>query len=131
MSYTRKVLAILLTLFVTISSGCAVMSRENRPVLEGLDAVVKKSGLADSTTSRIAFAPLAVTAGLTAVTIDMVVITPTLATVPAMDDTSTWLWKDPQGSEMRQAMLFMPKVAATPIVFVTDWAFRSLFATRF
>ena len=36
----------------------------------------------------------------------------------------------PQGSDFAQVMLFLPKIVASPIVFVSDWAFRSVFATR-
>lgn len=131
MSTSRITMAILLMLLLAATSGCAVMNRENRPLLEGLDSVVEENGLADSTAVKVALAPLALTAGTAAVVVDMAVITPVRATGPAFDDTSDWVWRNPQGSEMRQVMLFLPKVAVTPVVFVSDWAFRSLFTTKF
>jgi hypothetical protein len=131
MSLTRITMAMLFMFFLIITSGCAVMNRENRPLLEGLDAVVKNNGLASSTTARIMLAPLAVMVGTAAVAIDMALITPVRATHPAFDDTTAWIWKNPQGSDMRQAILFLPKVAITPVVITTDWACRSLFTTKF
>lgn len=131
MLLNRIAMTFLLMLVLIASSGCAVMNRENRPLLEGLDAVARKSSLTESTTAKIALAPVALAVGTAAVTIDMAIITPSLATIPALADTSSWVWEKPQGSELRQVMLFLPKVAITPLVFTTDWAFRSLFTTRF
>lgn len=111
--------------------GCAVMQKENRLTLNALDRAAQDSVITDSTTAKVVAAPLAFTAGVTAGIIDLAVVTPARASVPAAADTSTYIWQDPQGSDLRQMMLFVPKVAATPVVFLTDWAFRSVFTTKF
>lgn len=112
-------------------SACAVMNKENRLVLNSLDDAVEGSFVTSSTTGMVVAAPIAFPVGMTAGLIDMAVVTPARATVPAAADTNTYLWKDPQGSDLRQMMLFVPKVTATPVVFLTDWAFRSVFTTKF
>jgi hypothetical protein len=84
-----------------------------------------------STTGKVAAAPVVFPLGVTAGIIDTTIVTPARAAVPAAEDTNTYLWKDPQGSELRQMMLLLPKAAATPVVFLTDWAFRSVFTTKF
>jgi hypothetical protein len=112
-------------------SGCAIASRENRLTLNSLDDAVQGSVVTSSTTGKVIAAPVAFPVGVTAMAIDMALVTPARATIPAAKDTSSWLWENPQGSELRQMMMFMPKVAATPVVFTTDWAFRSVFTSKF
>jgi hypothetical protein len=112
-------------------SGCAVTKTENRLVLNSLDKAVEGSVITSSTTAKVVAMPIAIPVGVTAGIIDMAVVTPARATVPAAKDTNSYLWKDPQGSDLRQMMLLMPKVAATPVVFLTDWAFRTAFTTKF
>ncbi len=112
-------------------SGCAVTRSENRPVLNSLDNAVQGSAITSSTTGKVLAAPVAFPVGVTAGVIDMALVTPARAAVPAAKDTNSYLWKNPQGSDLRQMMLLIPKVIATPVVFATDWAFRSVFTTRF
>jgi len=112
-------------------SGCAVMHRENRLLLNSLDSTMEGSAITVTTAGKVIAAPIAFPVGVTAGIIDMAVVTPARATVPAAKDTSSYLWENPQGSDLRQMMLLMPKVAATPVVFITDWAFRSVFTTKF
>lgn len=111
-------------------SGCAVMSRENRLVMNSLDNAVQESAITSSTTGKVLAAPIAFPVGVMAGIIDMAVVTPARAAIPAAEDTNNYLWKDPQGSDLRQMMLFIPKITATPIVFMTDWAFRSVFTKK-
>jgi hypothetical protein len=112
-------------------SGCAVTRQENRLTLNSLDEAVQDSVVTGSTTAKVLAAPIAFPVGVTAGVIDMAVVTPVRATVPAAKDTNSWLWENPQGSELRQMMMLLPKAVATPVVFTTDWAFRSLFTTKF
>ena len=112
-------------------SGCAVTHRENRLVLNSLDKAVQDSAITGNTTAKVVAAPVAFPVGVAAGVIDMAVVTPARATVPAAKDTSSYLWENPQGSDLRQMMLLVPKVVATPVVFLTDWACRSVFTTRF
>ena len=115
----------------SVISGCAVLNRENRVVLNSLDKAVQGSAITGSTTGKVIAAPIVFPVGVTAGIIDMTMVTPARAAIPAAKDTSSYLWENPQGSDLRQMMLLMPKVAATPVVFITDWAFRSVFTTRF
>jgi hypothetical protein len=112
-------------------SGCAMTQRENRLTLNALDRAVQDSVITESSTAKVVASPLALTAGVTAGVIDLAVVTPARASVPAAADTNSYLWKDPQGSDLRQMMLFVPKVVATPVVFLSDWACRSVFTTKF
>jgi hypothetical protein len=112
-------------------SACAVTSKENRLTMNYLDQAVDGSFITDSTTGKVVAAPVALPVGVTAWLIDMALVTPARASIPAAADTNNYLWKDPQGSELRQMMIFVPKVVATPAVFLTDWAFRSVFTTKF
>lgn len=120
-----------LCLCSALTSGCAIMSKDNRVVLNSLDEAVQGSTIIDSTAGKIAVAPVAFPVGVTAGVIDMAVVTPARAVVPAGKDTGEYLWENPQGSDLRQAMLFIPKVVATPVLFISDWAFRSIFTTKF
>lgn len=131
MSGKRMAILMALLLYSGTLSACAVMNKENRIVMNSLDNAVEGSFITSSTTAKVLAAPLALPVGMTAGLIDMTVVTPARATVPAAEDTNSYLWKDPQGSDLRQMMLFMPKVAATPVVFISDWAFRAVFTTKF
>jgi hypothetical protein len=127
----RLLLCIALALTIATTSGCAVLEQQNRLTLNTLDRMARDSRVSKSTTARVALAPLAVSGGLIAGAFDMAVVTPVRAVKPAAHDTYESLWENPKGSELRQAMLLLPKVIATPLVFTTDWTFRSLFATKF
>jgi len=128
---SRMTILMVTMLCIGILSGCAVTRRENRLAMNFLDEAVQDSLITGSTTGKVLAAPIAFPVGVTAGIIDMAVVTPARATVPAAKDTNSYLWENPQGSELRQMMLLVPKVAATPVVFITDWAFRSVFTTSF
>ena len=131
MSGTRMTVLLVTLLCCSAISGCAVMNRENRLTLNSLDDAMEGSAITGSTTGKVVAAPIAFPVGVTAGIIDMALVTPVRASVPAARDTSSYLWENPQGSELRQMMLLLPKVAATPVVFITDWAFRSVFTSKF
>ena len=101
-------------------SACAVVNKENRLTMNSLDNAVQGSVVTSTTTGKVLAAPLAFPVGVTAGIIDMTVVTPARATLPAAKDTNSYLWENPQGSDLRQMMLFIPKITATPIVFLTD-----------
>jgi hypothetical protein len=115
----------------TTLSGCAVTCRENRLTLNSLDSAVQGSAITSTATAKVLAAPVALPVGVTALAMDMALVTPTRAAFPAARDTSSLLWENPQGSDLRQMMILLPKVAATTVVFTTDWAFRSVFTTKF
>jgi hypothetical protein len=127
----RTNLFVALLVCCAMAGGCAIADRNNRLVLNSLDNAMQDSAITNSTAARIAAAPLAIPVGTVAGVLDMAVVTPARAAGPAWKDTSEYLWEDPQGSDMRQMMLFVPKVVATPLVFTGDWAFRSAFGTKF
>lgn len=118
-------------LFCITISGCAATQKENRLTMNYLDKAMEGSAITGSTTGKALAAPIALPVGVTACIIDMTVVTPARAATPAAKDTYSYLWENPQGSDLRQAMLILPKVTATPIVFLTDWSFRSLFTINF
>ncbi len=130
MFQSRLNLLVLLFVWCAMVSGCAIANEKNRVLLNSLDSAVRDTAITNSTAGRIAAAPLAVPVGTVAGVLDMAVITPARAVSPAWSDTSEFLWEDPQGSDMRQMMLFVPKVVATPLVFIGDWSFRSVFDTK-
>lgn len=129
-SKRKRVLAALLLCCATLS-GCAVTRTENRLTLNSLDNALEGSAITRTTTGKVLTAPLAFPAGVSALAIDMALVTPARAAIPAARDTSSYIWENPQGSDLRQMMILLPKVAATPVVFTTDWAIRSLFTTKF
>ena len=114
---------------IMMLGGCAIMKKDNRIMLNALDSTVKDSFVTSSTTTKIVSVPLIAPAAIGAGVLDMVLITPSRAIAPAVDDTHDILWENPQGSDVRQAMLFMPKAVATPIVFLGSWTARSLFTS--
>jgi hypothetical protein len=127
----RSTLLLLTLLACSTASGCAVTRPENRLLLNSLDKAAQGSVITRSTTAQALAAPVAFPVGVTAVLLDLAVVTPARAAVPAAKDTSAYLWENPQGSDLRQMMLLMPKVLATPVVFITDWTCRSVFTTKF
>lgn len=129
----KNPLAILLisTLCLALTSGCAITERKNRLLLNSLDRTIQDSSITKTTTGKVLAAPLVIPIGTAAVAIDAAVLTPVRAAGPAWEDTYSSLWENPQGSDLRRMMLLIPKVAATPVVFTTDWACRSLFSTSF
>ena len=128
---TRMTILMLTLLCCGTISGCAVTQRENRLLMNSMDKAVEGSAITGSTTGKVIAAPIAFPVGVTAGIIDLAVVTPARASIPAAKDTSSYLWENPQGSDLRQMMLLVPKIAATPVVFITDWAFRSAFTTKF
>lgn len=130
--FKKPVALLMATLLCSLAlSGCAVTSRENRLTLNSLDNALQGSVITGTTTGKVLAAPVAFPVGVTALAIDMALVTPVRATLPAAKDTGSYIWENPQGSDLRQMMMLLPKVAATPIVFTTDWAFRSVFTTKF
>lgn len=129
MMIRRLGIVLLLVAGLGITSGCAFMAKENRRLMNWSDDVVKESFVTANTGTKVACAPVIVPTALVVFAADAVVIQPCCAVPKAVDDTYDVIWKDPQGDAFIQSMKFVPKVIATPIVFVSDWAFRCVFAT--
>ncbi|OPY11561.1 MAG: hypothetical protein A4E66_01329 [Syntrophus sp. PtaB.Bin001] len=110
--------------------GCGLFTRENRPTLNVLDRTVEKAELAKSPATQIALFPVALPVGVTAGVVDAFVFIPAFSAQKAFCDTAAVVWENPQGSDFRQAMLIVPKIAITPVFFVGDWLATSLFHIR-
>jgi hypothetical protein len=119
----------LILVAVCSCAGCAFTHHDNRRLLNLLDRQAEGTWFADTTAGRITAAPIAIPVGTAAFALDVAVIQPVCAVPPAAKDTYDLLWKPRKLTAFRKMILFVPVVAATPIVFVSDWAFRSLFDT--
>ncbi|MBN1774376.1 MAG: hypothetical protein JXB32_24155 [Deltaproteobacteria bacterium] len=117
---------LLLTLLACTLAGCAVFERDNRRVLNELDARIQPG----STAARIALAPAAVPVGTVALATDMAVVHPAAMVPRAARDVKELYWKPAPASRLRAVLLFPLKVLATPPTFVADWLGRSLFAVK-
>ena len=104
------------------ASGCAVMEGDNRRTLNVLDETVQ----IESVPGRVAAAPVFIPVGLTALSLDMAVVHPATALPKALDDTYEVVWENPNGSGFSQALLIIPKIVGTPVIFSFDWIGRCL-----
>lgn len=124
-------LVVLITLTSAVLSactGCAIfVDEENRYLLNTLDEKVQF----ESTGAKVAAAPVFIPVGLAAGLTDAVIVHPLVSIPEAYRDTNETVWENPEGSEFRQAMIFLPKVVATPLVFCGDWALRVVFGADF
>lgn len=116
-----SIFLLLMAAIVWSSAGCTIVEKDNRRTLNYLDKHVKF----ESTGAKIAAAPIFIPVGLVAVITDAVIVNPAIALPKAYDDTLD-IWRNPEGSDFRQMMLFVPKVVVTPIFFVLDWGARIL-----
>ncbi len=120
--WCRKCVVVVLPL-VLVVSGCAIAKKENRRLLNALDSVVQ----IESTPARIAAAPVCVPVAVAAGVADAVVVHPAVSIRYAASDTYELLWVSQGRSPFEKAVLFIPVVVLTPVVFTTDWLVRSLF----
>ncbi len=114
-------------IFLLTVCGCTVFDRKNRVLLNNLDNAAAGTFLTETKTARIIAAPLAVPVGCGAGAVDMFIYTPARQFVPSYRDTMQTVWENPEGSDFRQAVLFMPKVVITPLVYAGIWTVRALF----
>jgi len=104
-------------------SACAFMKKENRPSTTALDQMISPG----STAAKVALAPVVIPVGFVTLMADIFVLHP-LSTIPKdAQDTYEIIWEDPSGGIVQQTFLLLPKVIFTPIVFVGDFLFRSIF----
>lgn len=118
----RSSLFVLLLLFC---SGCAVFNRDNTPALN----LVEQHLVPADRTARMVASPLIVPIGLTAATLDMVLLHPLSVAGDAWDDTNDLLWKklDWDHQFVTTTVMNAPRVAVMPIVFTSDFLARSSF----
>jgi hypothetical protein len=124
MRRTSTLVALVLAPCLACTVACAIGERENRRVLNALDA--RAAPATDG--GRWALAPLALPAGLLAGLADMLVVHPSTVFDDAWRDTVDLLWTSREESRFRRA-LFVPLAAlATPFVYVGDWLGRAVLA---
>ena len=121
--WKHSICLVVLSVLLASCGGCAIVDRQNRRTLNKLDEWVR----IEKPASRTAAAPVFIPVGLLAGAADAVVVHPIASVPKAADDTREEIWDNPEGSEFRQMMLFVPKVFVTPVFFVGDWALRVLF----
>lgn len=103
----------ILLLMVLLSSGCAAFRENNRPLTNYLDSKINP----ETTTGKVALAPVAVPLGFCSLTLDAAVAYPVAKLPGAVNDTTDIVWRNPSGGYMREVFLFAPKVVITPVVF--------------
>jgi hypothetical protein len=126
----RGIAALIAAAVLLASGGCGLARRENRVVLNALDRAADNTW-AESPAGVVATLPLTVTAGTAAALLDLGVTLPAKAAPQAACDVYNDIWKDPQGSDFRQAILFLPKVVGSAVYLPSDFAWSWLFRTRF
>ncbi len=130
---TIKITTAILTILLcgSLLCSCAIMNKENRVLLNALDSATSDSFVTSSTSAKVASSVFMAPAAIGAGAIDMTIITPARAVEPACKNTYEVLWEEQNGSDIRKAMLFLPKSVATPIYFIGSWSIHSLFTTKF
>jgi len=121
--YRRLVPFAAVLLLAMLAQGCSIFGRENRRTLNYLDDHVHF----DSTAAKIAAAPAFIVVGAGAALADVAVVHPIVSVPKAADDTWDVLWDYEPRSAFHESLLFVPKVAATPLFFASAWTFRSIF----
>jgi len=102
--------------------GCTVFSSQQRHTLDWLDRNLTPG----SSGVREALLPVAIPVGVIGLASDALVVNPAMAIDDAWRDTVELLWSAQDETSMRRA-LFAPLAAvATPVVFASDWLWRSL-----
>lgn len=120
---SRAALGLLVLLIAALTPACAVFNPENRRVLNWLDGQVQP----ESTTARIALAPVGVPVGSAALVLDMAVVHPVSVIPDAADDVYELYWKPRDMDWFRKALIFPLITVATPPTFLGDWLGRALF----
>jgi len=107
-------------------AGCAVVKKDNRRCLNGMDELISP----DSTAVQIALAPVMVPTGTAALVVDMAIVHPACMIPEAAEDVYDLYWKPRDMNWLRKSLLFPILAAATPPTFIADWLYRSLFPTK-
>jgi len=115
-----------MTLLALAAGGCAFSNPANTPLLTALDGVVEPQ----SPGAEAALAPVFVPAGVACGALDVAVLHPLQSLWFAAEDTWSSVWAAPGGSFGRQTALFVPKVAASPVVYAFCWIGETLFDLR-
>jgi hypothetical protein len=114
---------LLLSLVALTVGGCAFQNPKNTPILTALDEQVTP----ESTSAKVAYGIFWVPAGVACGLTDLLVAHPVQATVPAARRTGGAVWSTDGQSFVERSLLFLPRVAATPVVFTATWLFHCAF----
>ena len=121
----RRLDRILLVIVLACAgTGCAMAIEDNRRTLSWLNT----HATPESTTGKVALAPLALPAGVTAFAADALLVHPAMVVDDAWGDTVELLWTTEDETRFRRVLLTPLAALATPFVFAGDWAGRALFA---
>lgn len=113
----------LLMIAAILVGGCAISNPDNRRTMNKLDEWVQP----ESTTARVALAPVAIPVGTAAGVTDMLIVHPVCVIPDAADDVYELYWKPREMDAFRKTLLIPFCVILTPPTFVVDWLFRSIF----
>ncbi|PNV74530.1 hypothetical protein [Leptospira inadai] len=108
-------------LFSVFLSDCAVLERKNRALTNYLDEKVTP----ESAPAQIALAPIIIPVGVLSLLLDAFVLHPISVIPDALEDTYKVIWKDPTGGVVFQTIVFLPKLAVSPVFFLVDFLGRS------
>jgi hypothetical protein len=103
--------------------GCAISNPDNRRTMNKLDEWVQP----ESTTAKVALAPVGIPVGTAAGLTDMLIVHPVCVIPDAADDVYELYWKPREMDAFRKTLLIPFCVILTPPTFVGDWLFRSIF----
>jgi len=118
---------LLVVAFVALTvSGCAFLNRANTPLLNALDEAVRP----ETTLAKVALGPIFVPAGVLCAALDIAVVHPVQSVGFAAAHTGRVLWTGQQGPLSERVLLFVPKLAATPLMFTVVWLADSVFDLR-
>jgi hypothetical protein len=110
-------------LLVSALGGCAVFNKSNRRTLNLLDKHVQF----ESTTVKIASAPVFVPVGTVVLATDAAIVNPVAVLPKTADDVYQLYWKPRDMDFFRKALFFPFCVVLTPPTFAGDWILRTLF----
>lgn len=114
---------VLLLAGLLLLSGCALVKKDNRRLLNALDAGIAP----ESTAARVALAPLVLPLGLLAAAGDQLFVHPATVVDDAWRDTVDVLWTSRGETPFKRALLLPLVTIATPPFYLGDFLMRSMF----
>ncbi len=118
--------ALVLGLLALSAGGCAFNDPAKTPLLTALDGVVKPETTWGKISLGVVFVPVGAVCGV----LDVAVVHPAHAVYLAAGRTWRDLWVTPEATFGERALLFVPKVILTPLVFGGHWLGETMFDLR-
>ena len=103
--------------------SCAVMDEENRHLVPWVEDHL----VPETTVGKVLAAPVVLPVGVAAGILDAFIFHPITVVDDAYEDTADALWRDSRLDYVAQCGSLPFKTAATPVVFVVDFAGRAMF----